>query len=138
MRTKFFAVCFALLAAAVASSQIISPVTFKMDTPFVVGNTTLPAGSYEIVPTDEEGVLELRGASGSPGVLFDTVSIENVTPFKQTEILFHRYGNNLVLKSVMVAGETTGATSVTSHLERRHAKAFGKPTKVSRPAMKKK
>lgn len=138
MRIPLLALGFALLAAVAASAQIISPITFTMDTPFVVGNTTLPAGDYEVVPTDEEGLLELRGIRGSPAVMFEVVPIDSGTPFKQTEIGFRKYGNNLVLSSIAVEGETTGAGTVVSHVERRHAKSFGKATKVSRPAKKKK
>ncbi len=138
MKFPLLVVCFGLLAVGLASAQIVPPVTLTMDTPFVVGNTTLPAGSYEIHPTGDLDILEIRGATGSPAVMFEVVPIDSITPFKKTEVVFNKYGNNLVLKSIMIAGETTGSTSITSHVERRHAKTFGKPTKVSRPAMKKK
>ena len=138
MRTLTITLCLGLLALGVASAQIISPVDFSMDTSFTVGNTTLPAGTYEIVPTDNEGILEVRGAKGVPSVFFEVEPLESLAPFTKTEITFNRYGRNLVLKSIMVEGETSGATSIAQHVERQHRKASGKPTKVTRPATKKK
>jgi hypothetical protein len=126
-----------LLAAGIASAQIITPVAFTMDSSFEVGNSTFPAGNYEISPTDDPSLLELRAANGSHGVMFEITPLDSVTPFKQTELVFNKYGNHLMLKSVKVEDETIGATTVTSELERRHAKSFGKPTKVTRPARKK-
>jgi hypothetical protein len=138
MKVLKFALCFGLVALGAAWAQIISPVDFSMDTSFAVGNTNLPAGKYEIIPTDELSVLELRGVKGTPSVFFDVEPLESLTPFKKTELVFNRYGDKLVLKSIMVEGETTGATSITGTLEKRHRKAFGAPTKVTRPATKRK
>ena len=126
-----------LLSLGVASAQIVNPVIFTMDTEFAVGNTTMPAGTYEIRPTDDPLVLEITGEKGKPGALFDVEPIDSVAPFKQTELVFNKYGNNMVLKEVTVAGGTTGINILTSHLERRHRKAFGKPTRVRHPAKKK-
>jgi len=137
MKTLMLGSIFFLLSLGVASAQIISPVTFTIGTEFVVGNTTFPAGSYEITPTDEQGVLEIRGQKGAPAALFETEPLVTVTPFKQTELVFNKYAEHMVLKDVMVAGETTGATTVTANTEKRHRKEHGKPTRVRHPAKKK-
>ena len=126
-----------LLSLGVASAQIVYPVVFTMDTAFVAGNTTFPAGSYEIRPTEDPSIVEIQSEKGAPQALFEVEPLVSVTPFKQTEIVFNKYGNNLVLKEVTVAGETAGVTTVTSHLEKQHRKAFGKPTRVRHPARKK-
>ena len=55
-----------LVSLGAAAAQIMSPVTVDIKTEFVIGNATLPAGSYEILPTDDEGVLEIRGPTGCP------------------------------------------------------------------------
>ena len=137
MKSILLLMSLALLAAGIASAQIISPVTFTMDSSFEVGNSTFPAGNYEISPTDDPSLLELRSANGSHALMFEITPLDSVTPFKQTELVFNKYGNNMVLKSIKVEDETVGATTLTSLLERRHVKTFGKPTKVSRPARKK-
>jgi hypothetical protein len=126
-----------LLATGIASAQLVSAVTFTMDTAFEVGNTTLPSGEYEIAPTDDPSLVELQAVKGPEAVMFEVTELESGVPFNQTEVVFNKYGNNLVLKSIKLEGEDIGATTVTSHLERRHAKSFGKPTKVSRPAKQK-
>lgn len=124
----------ALLLAANASAQVTSPVTFTMDNPFIVDNTTLPAGSYQILPTDDLGFLELRNDKGARALFFEVVEVDSDTPFKQTEVLFNKYGNNLVLKSIRVQGQLIGDTTVISHAESSYSKNSGKPTKVTRPA----
>ena len=138
MRLPLLLMGFALLTAGLASAQIISPVEFTMDSAFEVANTTLPAGTYEILPTDDQDILQIQGQKGTPSALFDVTELDSVTPFKQTDLVFNKYGNNLVLKSIKVEGETIGATTVMSELERHHAKTYGKPTKVSHTATKKK
>ena len=132
-----FASVLLLLPVCVASAQIASPVRFSMNTSFAAGNATFPAGSYEIRPTDDQGVFEIRSEDGRHGALVEVEPLDTDTPFKQTELVFNKYGNNMVLKEVTVAGGTTGINILTSHLERRHRKAFGKPTRVRHPAKKK-
>jgi len=122
----------ALLTVTVASAQVTVPIKFMMDTPFIVENTTLPAGTYEVAPTNDPSLLELHGVDGPPRVLFEVVPIDTLTRFKETELVFNKYGNNLVLKSIRPEGEASGATTLTSHAERRNAMTSGKPTQVSR------
>jgi hypothetical protein len=137
MRMWMFASILFLLSLGVASAQIAYPVVFTMDTAFVAGNTTFPAGSYEIRPTDDQSIVEIQSEKGAPEALFEVEPLVSVTPFKQTEVVFNKYGDNLVLKEVAIAGQTTGVTTVTTHLEKRHRKAFGKPTRVRHPAKRK-
>ncbi len=132
-----FAAVLLLLPVYVASAQITSPVSFTMDTAFVAGNTTLPAGSYEILPMDDPGLIEIRSQKGPAAAVIEVEPLDTVTPFKQTELVFNKYGNNLVLKEITVAGEMNGVTTITTPLEKRHRKAYGKPTRVRHPAKKK-
>ncbi len=137
MRTMIVGSILFLLALGVASAQIVTPLTFTMDTEFVVGNTTFPAGSYEIVPTDDQSVLEIRGQKGSPAAVFEIEPLISVAPFKQTELVFNKYAEHMVLKEMMLQGETTGATTVTTNMEKRHRKDHGKPARVRHAAKKK-
>ena len=137
MKTATLVLGLALLTLGVASAQVLTPITFSMDTAFVVGNTTLPAGSYEIVPTqDDINLLELRAASGKPSVLFEVDPLYNAAASKSTELQFNKYGNNLVLKNILVEGQSQGDTTVTTPTENRHRKASGKPSVISRIAKK--
>ncbi len=137
MKMILMASALLLLTIGAASAQLISPVVFTMETEFTVGNTTFPAGSYEILPTDDLSVVEIRGQRGSPNALIEVEPLVSVTPYRQTELVFNKYGNNMVLKEVMVAGESQGVSTVTTHLEKRHRRASGKPTRVRHPAKKK-
>jgi hypothetical protein len=135
MRTLTLGTVLFLLSLGVASAHITTRVTFTMDSEFVVGNTTFPAGAYEVSPTDDPSVLEVRGAAkGAPAAMFEVEPLVSVTPFKQTELVFNKYAEHMVLKDVMVAGTTIGDTTVTAHTEKRHRKEHGTPTKVRRPA----
>ena len=127
----------ALFAATIASAQVITTIEFTMNSAFEVGNTTLPSGRYDIRPTDDQDILAIQGQKGTPSVLFDVTELDSVSPFKQTDLIFNKYGNILVLKSIKVAGETIGVTTVMSELERNHFKTHGKPVKVTFTAKKK-
>ena len=138
MRTLTLGAVLFLLSLGAASAHITTPVLFKMDTEFVVGNTTLPAGSYEVMPTDDSSLLEIRGeAKGAPSAFFEVEPLVTVARFKQTELVFNKYAEHMVLKDIMVAGTTIGDTTVTAHTEKRHRKEHGAPTKVRRPATSK-
>jgi hypothetical protein len=132
MRQLLLAV-FALLGLGVASAQIFQSVAFTAPGSFVVGNATVPGGKYVIRLTDDSSMLELANDSDSISVLFEVETIDARTASKSTEIVFNKYGNKLVLKSIYVRGEESGALSSTEMAERHHMKA-GKPTKVTIPA----
>ncbi len=80
---------------------------------------------------------QIRGPKGAPMALLEIEPLVSVTPFRQTELVFNKYVEHMVLKEVMVQGETTGATSVTASAEKRHRKEHGKPARVRHAAEKK-
>src|SRR5580700_6003037 len=61
------------------NAQIVTQMDFKMAQSFVVGNTTLPAGSYVITPVQgtDQSVVMIASSSGKPTVM---VEVELVTP----------------------------------------------------------
>lgn len=136
----FCAVAFATIAAAgSASAQVTDPVEFKAAFPFIAGSTLLPAGAYRIEAIDDDSHL-LRIASDKPGKASAFVEVEDAAATspegaKKTEVVFKRYGNQYVLKTVWVEGESTGATITTTRAERRHAKG-ATPTDLRVPAGK--
>ncbi len=134
MKPLSLVACLALLVVGVASAQIFSDVAFTSTSPFIVGNATLPAGKYAIRLTDDTSMLEISNASGSISVLVEVEPIESLMPAKKTAVVFAKYGNKLVLKSVVIQGQANGALSSTEMAARRQMKAFGKPTKVEVPA----
>jgi hypothetical protein len=103
-----------------ASAQIDSAIEFTTSFPFIVGNTTVPAGSYTITPADEDPqILELQG--GHTAVLIQTESADPPQS-AHTEIVFNRYGDRYVLKNIWVEGSDVGYVSSTALGERRVSK----------------
>jgi hypothetical protein len=129
--------CLALMMAGLVSaqSQGSGRLNFTAASAFVVGNTTLPAGSYKIRPTDDTNLFEITAASGQPSVMFEVSDSDVIGGNKKTEVNFSKYGDHLILKNFMVQNENSMFTVVTSFVERK-SKAAGKPTKVANPATK--
>jgi hypothetical protein len=115
-----------LVAVQVPSAQVTGNVEFTTSFPFVVGNTTVPAGSYTLRADDDNPeIMELRGPQTT--VLFEVQPTEALDVAPQTEISFQRYGDTYVLKTVSLEGSAEGAESVTAEAERHQAKN-GTPT----------
>jgi hypothetical protein len=90
-----------------ARAQIDDSIEFTATFPFTVGNTTLPAGTYTITPSDiDPQVLQMEGARTS--VLFMTEPADPSQTPSKTELVFNRYGDRYVLKNVWVAGSDIG------------------------------
>lgn len=135
MKTLLLAVTVLLLCVGLASAQISAPVIFTVESQFIVGNTTFPAGTYRISPTsDDASVVEITGAKGTPSILIQVEPIETTTPYKKTEVIFNKYADHMVLKEAMIEGTTSGIMTETSLAERKHRKDHGKPVRVPKPA----
>jgi hypothetical protein len=68
-------------------------------------------------------VLEISNAAGTHSVLVDTESTSSETPAKSTGVLFAKYGTQLVLKQIILAGQKTGYGIISKHAEKKAAKA---------------
>lgn len=90
--TQVFRACLVVLIvvrAGAASAQVLEPITFKADFPFMAGNAMLPADAYRIEPVDNDPLLlhitsETRGANAF-------IEVENaIAPeaMKKTEVVF--------------------------------------------------
>jgi hypothetical protein len=129
---------YVLLVGAVgicgAKAQITGSVDFKAPSSFICGDTTLPAGSYTVRPWSEDpSVLEISNAAGTQSVLVDTENTSSETPAKSTGVVFAKYGNQLVLKEIVLAHQRTGYGIISKHAEKKAAKA-GPATKQTVPA----
>jgi hypothetical protein len=122
-----------LLCLGTASAQIFSSVEFATTTPFTVGNATVPPGKYIIRLTDDPSMLEIANLGGAISVLIEVEPLITYSPAKRTMITFNKYGERLVLKSVVVEGQESGALSSTEMAERRHMRSYGKATRVEIP-----
>ena len=118
-----------------ANAQVIDRITFKTNFPFVAGNTTLPAGSYTVTPTDDDpSVLEL--SNGKVSVLLGTEGDQPARAPSKTEVTFNKYGNTYVLHEIVDPEAQGGAVILPSHAEKHHQKTHGAPTPQVVPASK--
>jgi hypothetical protein len=112
------------LGVGVAEGQITNSVDFRASSPFIAGETTLPAGSYSIKPvSDFPGLLEISSVAHGTSVLVDTESTSSDTASKTTDLVFNKYGSQLVLTQLVLAGQTTGYSITSKYAEKRAAKA---------------
>jgi len=109
-----------------ASAQLTHSLSFTTSFPFVVDNTTLPAGSYTITPLDDDPyLLELRGSHAS--VIVVTKSAQQHEPPSKSEVVFNRYDTGYVLKNIWVAGSNQGYLTDVALKERHLAKQGDSP-----------
>jgi hypothetical protein len=105
-----FAAAFALaaFAAAPAHAQLADQLEFQTGFSFVVGNRVMPAGHYTIqrvwgdpflfeVTGPKTAVLEVHDAGAPPAV-----------GARQDEVLFRRFGKELVMSEVWDADTSSG------------------------------
>ncbi len=133
MRSLLYVALSGLLLLGSAFAQIFSSVEFATTTPFTVGNATVPPGKYIIRLTDDPSMLEIANLAGTISVLIEVETLDASSPAKRTLVTFNKYGERLVLKSVVVEGQETGALSSTEMAERRHMRSYGRPTRVEIP-----
>jgi hypothetical protein len=118
------------IGTAAASAQITTQLRFKMSQSFVVENTTLPAGSYNVTPVSgtDQSVIEIRSTTGDAGVM---VAVELVQPdasHSGSQLVFNKYKKVLALSEIFPGGENQGYKLVPGHPEKLAAKTE-KPTK---------
>lgn len=118
-------------AAAVCMSGVraqLPPngIDFKTSSSFVAQNVTLPAGSYNIRPMQDDMETLILSSSDGHSALIPCEALESSGPSK-TEITFHRYGKTLYLNQVWSAGNSTGCLIQAGPAEKKERKS-GKPT----------
>lgn len=103
-------------------------VKFKTTFPFVAGTETFPAGTYTIMPSqDDLDILTVSSATGHSGVTY-CEEFDTNAPAAKTEATFNKYGTTRYLKQISVSGSNEGCTVATGNAEKK-AKKSGKPTK---------
>ncbi len=125
-----------LIGLGMASAQIVTPLQFAVDSPFYAANALLPAGTYQVIPAAEEGLVEIRGLSTHKSGLIMTMRRVNLTLPKESTVVFDRYGDTLVLKTIIEEAETDGVTAIPSAVEKREEKASGPAAQVVIPAVR--
>ena len=111
----FLALCLILGLSAVmaANAQIDSDATIyvNMPHPFIVKDTTLPAGEYTVRVADDYNdlnVLEMRSRDGHTAVLFETETVQAKRAPGMSELVFYKIGDQYFLSRVFLKGDQTG------------------------------
>jgi hypothetical protein len=120
--------------ASLAHAQVTDPVEFAVPFSFTVGNTTMPPGRYEIRrDTDNGTVYRIDAPKKHIGTLFEVEPTTVNTPPAKSEVVFKRYGQGYVLKSVWEEGSSEGVQTVVAEAERHHVKGGGTVTETRIP-----
>jgi hypothetical protein len=134
-RIMLFTAVATVSGAALAHAQVSDPVEFTTTFPFTVGNTTMPAGAYEIRrDTDNGTVYRIESAKKHIGTLFEVEPTSVKKAPAKSEVVFKRYGQGYVLKSVWEEGSTDGIETAMVEAERHHVKGGGTVTETRIPA----
>jgi hypothetical protein len=108
-RTTFALVSLFTIGVGVqdARAQVSRPIEFTTAFPFTVGETTVAGGTYSIsADALDTSTLEIRGRTASVFELARQAK-PSATP-SRTEVVFERYGDHYILKSIWIAGATVG------------------------------
>jgi hypothetical protein len=113
IKSKILTAAFVLIgSAAAANAQMSGPlgVKFRTSFPFMVGNTTMPAGNYavrQLGSRDSRFSLILQGPGGQ--VMLNTVAGSSKAPFlRRTEVIFEKIDDQYFLSEVRSAGAEAG------------------------------
>jgi len=118
------------IGAAAASAQITTQLSFKMTRSFVVGDTTLPAGSYVIraVSGTDQSVVEVTSTNSEIGVMVAVDLIQPDAAQAGSQLVFNKYQKVLALSQIFPGAGNQGYQLVPGHPEKLAAKAE-KPAK---------
>lgn len=134
-RIMLFTAVATVSGAALAHAQVSDPVEFTTSFPFTVGNTSMPAGSYEIRrDTDNGSVYRIESPKQHIGTLFEVEPTTVTKAPAKSEVVFKRYGDGYVLKSVFEEGSNEGIETAMVEAERHHVKHGGTVTEERVPA----
>jgi hypothetical protein len=113
------------------NAQITNTIQARIDHPFVIGNTTLPAGEYtfRMMQNSELSIVTATSQNDKTSVQFIVrEAIDNRTPM-HTELTFRKYGNTEFLNKIFESGSKTGVeVTETSREESRLVKEGQQPT----------
>lgn len=102
-------------AVATANAQESKTQVATIPFEFTIGNTTLPAGDYNVTRMMNGGeTIAVRGPESAVRL---TSLIVKSQPAKNSKLVFHRYGNTYFLSEVWTAGSANGRKLIKSKAE---------------------
>ena len=127
MKKQALAVVVALTISVVAAGECFArPPVLHANIPFAfaVGDKWLPAGQYQIeTVTTGSGTLQvIRHSSGGANTFLSTIALEAHHGNSNTELVFHRYGNEYFLSQIW-NGEGKARQLIESNQEKEAARS---------------
>ena len=95
---------------------------------FNVGNSTLPAGDYNVSvvnPGSDQSVLQIASRDGKSTTMIQTIDVMGWASSKG-KLSFRRYGDQYFLAQIWMATESTGFATPNSKTEKRLRQQLGK------------
>ena len=99
------------LAEGPARAQLPEELKFRTVFPFVVGNSELPAGTYEIQRIGDDQFLYLIRGPKSAIIETNFVGKPPALNASSGEVIFRRYGDTFVMEEVWDPSSATGIVS---------------------------
>ena len=135
---RFLTLCLLTVGGSiVANAHIDSVLRIEANVPFAfsVGDTTLPAGKYEIKMLDDRtpNLLILRSADGDTSVIFGTENAQrrDNQPAQKTELVFNKVGDKYFLSQIWVSGSSSGSEVPKLRVDKRLAGDGSQPKEHS-------
>ena len=114
------------LAVAAVYANPAGPLKANVPFDFSVGDKTLPAGVYTVMPMTTQNVLRIRHEDSRAAALVITNDAPARRGQDQTRLVFHRYGDQYFLAQVWTAGDVNGRELRKSRTERELVKGRSK------------
>jgi hypothetical protein len=124
MKTRTLAVFVvaAFLAVTAGYAQSTTTLVGKIPFEFRVGNSVLPAGDYEVIPSSTPRALLIRCFDAKAAVIALPNAAERLHAPKDSTLVFNRYGDTYFLSQVWHGGNNRGYALPKSKTERETAK----------------
>jgi len=109
-----------LLVPRAARAQVDAIIEADIPFAFHAGEAQMPPGRYRLYsPEDAYGrVMEIRSVEGSQAALLEVFGTQARNPASDSELVFHKYGDNYFLWRIVESGSVTGDQVPVSRSER--------------------
>jgi hypothetical protein len=98
-----------LLSVMPLAAQIATSVDFTTSFPFYAGDAKMPAGSYKIIPSNEDGtVLEVQSKDGVHAAFVDIIPTHSAQPHPHSDVTFNKFGDTEYLNRIWIEGQEYG------------------------------
>jgi hypothetical protein len=91
------------------AAQIDNGVDFTTSFPFYAGNAKMPAGSYRIIPSEEDqSILQIQSSDGVRAAFVDIIPTHSAQAHPHSDVVFQKIGDAKYLNRIWVEGQEYG------------------------------